>query len=115
MNLSVARGRAGLVFGLLHLDGSLHPLGVVGHLGVYPVLALPTAALPEGGDAVDGPPVVFLTEERPARVPGTAVNPAAPVAGTEHVVCDVVVLVDTHAVLHPNYRNLTYKQQYYSQ
>ena len=57
---------SGLMSGLLQLDSFLNPLGVVGHLGVYPVLPLAAAALSEGGDAVYCPPVVFLTEERPA-------------------------------------------------
>ena len=44
------------------LDSLLNPLGVVGHLGVDPVLALPAAALAKGGDPVYCPPVLLLQQ-----------------------------------------------------
>ena len=49
---------------LLCLYCPLYPVGEVGHLGVDAVLALPAAPLPEGGDTVDRPPVILLTQQR---------------------------------------------------
>ena len=49
---------------LLCLYCPLYPVGEVGHLGVDAVLALPAAPLPEGGDTVDCPPVILLTQQR---------------------------------------------------
>ena len=51
-----------------------------------------------------------LAQERPPTVPGAGVYAAAPVARTEHVVRDVVVLVDTHAVRHRDDRDLQHNQ-----
>ena len=48
---------------LLGLDGALDPPGVVGDLGVDPVLALPTATLTKRSYSVDRPPVVLLTKQ----------------------------------------------------
>ena len=50
--------------------------------------------------------MLYLTEQRAARVPGAAVYPAAAVPGAEHVLGDVVVLVHAHTVAHRHYRHL---------
>ena len=95
---------------LFLLNSLFNPPGVVGHLGIYSIFALFATTLSKRCDAIDGPPVTRLTQERPTTVSSTAVNPPASVAGTEHVVCDVVVLVDTHAVRHRDDWDLQQKE-----
>ena len=89
------------------LNCPFNPVGVVGNFCVDPVLALPSAALAEAGDPVDDPHVVLLAEQGTSTVAGTRVDPTSPVAGTEHVLRDVVVLVHAHAVAHRNNGHLT--------
>ena len=55
-------------------------------------------------------PSPSLAEERAPAVPSAGVDPPTPVAGTEHVVRDVVVLVDTHAIRHRNDWDLQQKR-----
>ena len=93
---------------LFLLNSLFNPPGVVGHLGIYSILALFATPLSKRCDAIDGPPVTRLTQERTSAVSSTTVDPSASVSGTEHVVCDVVVLVDTHTVGHAHNGNLQY-------
>ena len=51
-----------------------------------------------------------LAQERAPAVPGAGVYAAAPVSCAEHVVRDVVILVDAHAVRHRDYRDLQHNQ-----
>ena len=51
-----------------------------------------------------------LTQERPSAVPGAGVYAAPPVTRAEHVVRDVVILVDAHTVRHRDYWDLQHNQ-----
>lgn len=91
---------------LLKRNDGLDPASEVWHLGVDAILALLSAAFAKTGDPVDGPPAVFLTQQWTSGISGAGVDPATLVAGAEHVVADVVILVDVGALLCRHDRDL---------